>query len=260
MVTSASNVSDRIRGPIVAIPFPCRLTIVPSATFSTTGRRWAMSPCTKGGMALIARVRSEANDTGFSFGLFGVETRRTCTGPCRSCETSSGNHNSQAEEWSPDGDWGFGLICDVFVFGSKADASWLPIGSYRPRSGLIDRSARPYGSSRDVPPRPEQNVRRWIGRMSGTEDHDVYWVKQKFVRLWKPDERIRIGAWRSVHLPVPDKQSELSTIPWRDHAHSQAVIVCKDCSRCRPRAERFRQFRLKSAPAPAYSRSAWSPR
>ncbi|CAN5957256.1 unnamed protein product [Sphagnum jensenii] len=38
--------------------------------------------------------------------------------------------------------------------------------------------------------------------MSGTEDHDVYRVKQKIARPRKPDERIRIGARRSVHLPV----------------------------------------------------------
>ncbi|CAK9219827.1 unnamed protein product [Sphagnum troendelagicum] len=92
--------------------------------------------------------------------------------------------------------------------------------------------------------------------MSGTEDRDVYRVKPKFVRPRKRDERIRIGVRRSVHLPVPDKQSELSAIPRWDRAHSQAVTVCEDCPRRRPQPERFRQFGLKSAPSPTYGQSA----
>ncbi|CAK9868451.1 unnamed protein product [Sphagnum jensenii] len=121
----------------------------------------------------------------------------------------------------------------------------------------IDRSVRKaVGSSRDVPPRPRtkrrkmnwKNVRdRRSRRLSGGA---------KICKAPKAQERICIGARRSVHLPVFDKQSELSAIPRRDHVHSQAVTVCEDRPPRRPRAECFRQLRLKSAPAPAYGRSA----
>jgi hypothetical protein len=83
MVVDASNVWDHILGRITVIPFPSHPTFVPSATFRTMGRHWAMSRCTKEGTVLIARVRSGANDTGFFFGPFGVATRRTCARPCR---------------------------------------------------------------------------------------------------------------------------------------------------------------------------------
>jgi len=82
-VIDASNVWDRILGRIVVIPFPCHSTFVPSATFRTTGKCWAMSRCTKEGTTSIAHVRFRANDTRFFFGPFGVATHRTCARPCR---------------------------------------------------------------------------------------------------------------------------------------------------------------------------------
>ncbi len=88
MVVDASNVWDRILGRIAVIPFPSHPTFVPSATFCTTGRRWAMSRCTKEGTVSIARVRSGANDTGFFSGPFGVATCRMCARPCRNWWTS----------------------------------------------------------------------------------------------------------------------------------------------------------------------------
>jgi hypothetical protein len=54
MVINVSNVWDRILGRIALIPFPSHLTVVPSATFCTTGRCWVMSRYTKEGMVLIA--------------------------------------------------------------------------------------------------------------------------------------------------------------------------------------------------------------
>jgi len=88
MVVDASNVWDCILGRIAVIPFPNHPTFVSSATFRTTGRRWATSCCTKEGTVSIAWVRSGANDAGFFFGPFGVTTRRTCARPCRYWWTS----------------------------------------------------------------------------------------------------------------------------------------------------------------------------
>jgi len=83
MVINVSDVLDRILGQLAIIPFPNRPTVVPSATFCTTGKRWAMSSCTKEGTVLIAWVKFRVNDTKFFFGPFGVATPQTCTGPCQ---------------------------------------------------------------------------------------------------------------------------------------------------------------------------------
>ncbi len=100
MVVDASNVWDRILGRIVVIPFPNHPTFVRSATFRTTGQRWATSHCTKEGTVWIARVRSGANDIEFLFGPFGVATRRTCARPCRNWQTSLAT-----KSWLDGWDW-----------------------------------------------------------------------------------------------------------------------------------------------------------
>jgi hypothetical protein len=74
MVIDASNVLDHILGRIAIIPFPIHLTIVPSATFCTMGKHWAMSHCMKEGMLLISWVKFEVKDTEFFFGPFGIAT------------------------------------------------------------------------------------------------------------------------------------------------------------------------------------------
>jgi hypothetical protein len=68
MVINVSNVLDSILGRIAIIPLPTHLTIVPSATFCTMGKHWAMSHCMKEGTMLIAQIKSKVNDTKFSLG------------------------------------------------------------------------------------------------------------------------------------------------------------------------------------------------
>ncbi|CAM6005360.1 unnamed protein product [Sphagnum balticum] len=89
--------------------------------------------------------------------------------------------------------------------------------------------------------------------MSGTEDRDVYRVEKKFVRPRKPDERIRIRSSKERASPRTRRAIRALRNPTTG---SCTVKVCEDCPRRRPRAECFWQLRLKSAPAPAYSRSA----
>jgi hypothetical protein len=74
MVINALHVLDRILGWIAIIPFPTHLTIVPSATFCSTGKHWAMSHCMKESMVLIAWVRFGVKDTKLFFGPFGIAT------------------------------------------------------------------------------------------------------------------------------------------------------------------------------------------
>ncbi len=102
MVVNASNVWDRILGGIVVILFPSHPRFVPSATFRTTSKHWAMSRCTKEGTVLIARVKSGVNDTRFFFGPFSVTTRRTCIRPCRNWWTSLVTKSSlHGWDWRP---------------------------------------------------------------------------------------------------------------------------------------------------------------
>jgi hypothetical protein len=88
MVIDASNVSDHILGQIIVIPFPNYLTIVPSATFCTMNKRWAMSLCMKESTMSIARVKFRVNGIRFFFGPFGIATHQTCTRPCPNLKTS----------------------------------------------------------------------------------------------------------------------------------------------------------------------------
>jgi len=67
----------------------------------------------------------------------------------------------------------------------RVDNSGMPIGSCRPRLGLIDRSELPYSLSQGVYPCPKQNTRRILHM----EDRHIFGVKQKSLHPEKLNEQ-----------------------------------------------------------------------